>query len=403
MPISEIIMPSQTYAIDMIPWTSEHFGKKIKINVNEKTELDAREYLANTSDSEQQTPCSKKVIIHACGNGDFHENHYSEYYNQANSLHNCKVVGFNFRNVLRSTGGAAKSEKDWVEDAIAVIDYYHNVENVPYSHILLSGHSLGSAILTMAAAEIHKREQARAKVDKSYQPDCVKLINGRSFKNLGSVVCNIGPIPYLLGILTSVFTATITLIIAKLVPGILVSLGLSMLAIPFSPFIIPTVITVAVIAAIAIPLVMVIKSPSTIAAIYTPIVNSFLSLVFGKMDALKAYKSLPENCKDFYFARGDGIISGDSGLESGVYRNEKQKIKQELKKYAEPSLEYQKLKIRLFELRSKKLRHNNNTNGMHAHNDNLNHFKISSKKINSADKLSGEEVVDKQVRNLLGL
>lgn len=100
---------------------------------------------------------NQKIIIYAVGNGDYYENHHQEYLATATNYSNCIIVGFNFRNVGIGKG-ISFSENHWIDDAIAVINVYRR-QGIPVENILLSGHSLGAAILTMAAAKIYENDR----------------------------------------------------------------------------------------------------------------------------------------------------------------------------------------------------------------------------------------------------
>jgi hypothetical protein len=131
-----------------------------------------------------------KVILYAVGNSDCAENHLFELQQISNKYKdkNVIVAGMNFRNVS-NCHGQVTSEEDWINDAIAIINHYRKL-GIPPNQILLNGHSLGAAILTMAAAKIFKDEVATLKHKKKNPSqaeinNCApRLISNRSFTAL---------------------------------------------------------------------------------------------------------------------------------------------------------------------------------------------------------------------------
>ena len=216
---------------------------------------------------------ASKIIIHAFGNNDSLMKHNSQLAEDAATTYNCKVIGFDFRNVAKSTG-ELKCEQDLVDDALAVINYYHKVQGVPLDNIILSGHSMGAAILTIAAAKIYKDEKEKAKKLNKQKPQkipCVSLMNDRSFRDFADV-------------------------------------GVELLTNG--------------------------KLPRIFKAIGKIIFTIILKLSFGTIDAAKAYNSLPMTHKDYIFSKDDPVICGTSNLHyavRGPYKELKQQLKTKVK------------------------------------------------------------------------
>ena len=129
----------------------------------------------------------QKIIIHAVGMHSSFEHQLEKYHNEVEKFPGIIAVGFNFRNVHNSTG-IPQSEDDWVDDVIAVVNYFHR-KGIPLNNILLQGESLGAAILTLAAAKIYEEERIKARAKgKEEKAHSVKLINLRSFSNFATEV-----------------------------------------------------------------------------------------------------------------------------------------------------------------------------------------------------------------------
>lgn len=237
---------------------------------------------------------NKKVIIHAVGNGDCYENHKLEFAALAKRDPNYHVAGFNFRGTLKSTG-FAKSEDDWIDDAVAVVEHYH-AQGVPYENILLNGQSLGAALVTMAAAKIYRKNQEQAK-QKGLDPktaESVKLINVRSFATLTDEIIH--------SILGRVGSALVAGILYGSLIGL--SLGISLIT--------PAILTCALLLCVNL------VSFKITETLVRPIIKSILYLNFGTMDVISAYKSLPENCVEHIVAKNDGVIKAPAGIHDAL-------------------------------------------------------------------------------------
>lgn len=259
---------------------------------------------------------NNKIIISAVGNGDVADLAGNMLKNMAHNNLGCRVVGFDCRNVDRSRG-RVKSENDWVADAMAVIDYYHNIHKIPYENIILFGHSLGAAILTMAAAQIYKRELKKYGGD---EPRGVYLINSRSFRDLPSVVAEYinlkgltgGLVLALLGaaiVFSTGFLFGFSLMIAGIVSG-----GIATLLVTYG---------------------LIFREQAKLIVKF--IVGGLINYLFGKMEAAKAFEELPEERRDYIYVKDDEVIQ-----KAGIHQAMKS---------------YYKCRIRGFEQRIENLKH----------------------------------------------
>lgn len=289
--ISKIIMHSQLlpkYDFETVAdW--EKFIKLFDINLQIK-----RKFIDSTNGASLDV-CEiysksnhEKVIIHAMAAGDSYERHLREYMLLARQFPKCKIVSFNFRNVQASTG-TAHSEEDWIEDAIAVIENARK-QGYAYSDIVLTGHSLGGAIITIAASRIFlKNRQKNSKTDPLQIS--VKVINNRSFSTLTNEILHSilrGPGS---GFVSGILYGGLVYLLFGI--SIAAAIGVSLLVLGFF-------------------------YPSLPKLVLKPWIESFISITFGNLDALSAYKILPENAKDYIFAKNDCVIDALSSLHHGL-------------------------------------------------------------------------------------
>ena len=286
-PLSLAILPAQFlfYTKDKtLP--SDHREGNINITFK-STPSTGRAHISFTelysNQAHRQNIKKQKIIIHATGNGDCYERHIEDYYRLANSMPSARVVGFNLRGVRKSTGWAW-SENDWIDDTISVINYYRR-QGVPSKNIVLSGHSLGGAVLTMAAAKLYEQEK---------NSESVNVLNNRSFSSLSDVVVKsflstFGSALILFGIFSPLLwlATTITLLNSFAIVGGL--LAASTLLYKETPKI-----------------------------LLKPIIEGILWLTFGTMNASKAYQKLPEGSKDYVYAKDDQLILKASSLHQSL-------------------------------------------------------------------------------------
>lgn len=232
----------------------------------------------------------KKIIIHATGNGDCYENYMDEWLALAAKFPDCKIVGFNFRGVLGSKGYAT-SETDWIADAVALIEFYR-AQGIQTENILLNGHSLGGAVLTLAAATLHARDITRLQ---QQGVPAVKVLNNRSFSNLPDVVI-------------SLFNRLhITPLIASVPYGLLVACALSY---PISGSIMLT--------ASALYCVHAALSKTISGTLIRPGIRALLWLTFGTLSADTAAQRMPSQNIDYLVARHDPVIGKDASFHSAM-------------------------------------------------------------------------------------
>ncbi|HRE31636.1 MAG TPA: alpha/beta hydrolase, partial [Candidatus Berkiella sp.] len=324
--ISQIIMPSQIIHASIRPPHS-HTNK-----IKSVGDLKIYQY----PDKDFRTNADTKVIIHAFGNGDCAEVHDAELQWLANKYANKNVivVGMNFRNVSNSRGKAS-SENDWIEDVVSIVDHYRG-KGVTLKNILLKGHSLGGAIMTMAAAKIYADELAKLKQttpnpSAEAKNNCApRLFNNRSFSTLADEI--------MISLLGKTGTGAIAAVL----------MGLMSLAF----------LTFANAALLAVGLFTINWIfPSLAEFIMRPALELTLWLTFGRMDALSAYKSLPEDVKDCVIAKDDLVIRERATIHyrlKGHRSEQKQLLRkgiQEARDEAEKSL----LKKRICDIKDSKL------------------------------------------------
>lgn len=388
--LSLILMPSQS--LKSLPdSTDEGISTDRQLNIANsliKSTKDASLDLWEVSASNKSIK-DKKIIIHAVGNGDCYENHKAEFVSLAKRNPDYHVVGFNFRGTLKSTG-YARSEDDWIDDAVAVVMHFHN-QGVPYENILLNGQSLGAAILTMAAAKIYKTNQDEAKA-KGLDPKAaqsVKLLNVRSFSTLTDEIIH--------SILGKIGSATL----AGIIYGSIIGLGLGI-----------SLITPAILGSALLLCTNLITFKVT-ETLVRPLIQGFLYLSFGTMDAATAYKSLPEECVDHIVAKNDAVIKDPAGMHAALRENNRVKKTQYRKILLEnndaPSkaqalsdlLNIKDTKIKC----DKKAANICGTEGMTAHNVSLQlmHTYHKARGHSGNEQIAGDEVLARKVKRLFKL
>ena len=314
--ISKAIFQSQAYNIERkqsIFKDSKNIQQKYSstadLNINNfqvdstgRAKIDLTEYSVRTDLNYNNS--ESKIIINVYGRRDCYERHTEELIKQAELYkeHNIKVVGLNFRNIMKSKGKVT-SQQDWIDDIVAVVDYYAKEHNIKLSNILLSGHSMGAAFATLAAAQIYQREKEKTSV---------KLINDRSFQNLPSIA--------------------VRLVFGNLGSGIFVGsilAGLSLVTCVFFGF-----YGLLIAAAVFASCVLASKIyPKIILKACEIIANIILYPTFGLMNAAAAFKMLPVFSKEYVFVKDDPIIARESGL---AYDPEIRKIRRKGKTSPSP-------------------------------------------------------------------
>ncbi|HET9843659.1 MAG TPA: alpha/beta hydrolase, partial [Gammaproteobacteria bacterium] len=240
----------------------------------------------------------KKIVIFSVGNNGNYEQYFYDYVNLARENPHWHIVGFNYRNVLASKG-KAESEQDWINDAKSVILHFRN-QGCENENILLCGHSLGGAIVTMAASQLYQEDQHAAKTNGKNPAGvkCVRCINDRSFSNLSEEI------------VISLLGHTRSSIINAVIFGVLVA-SISLLWVFCFPAIggltILSSLNLAGITAGAVLGVSLLKD--TIAyALVRPWVTMLADLTFGRMDALSQYQKIPEESKSYLIAKNDSVV-----------------------------------------------------------------------------------------------
>lgn len=111
-------------------------------------------------------------VIHCRGNGEFYEMVHKQIIDDVVDLE-CGAIGFNYPGGGDSVQHQDKvTTRELVDSVKDVVKYIMEQYNIESDHIVLKGHSIGGAIATLAAKELH--DQAKP----------VYLFNGRSFANM---------------------------------------------------------------------------------------------------------------------------------------------------------------------------------------------------------------------------
>jgi len=294
-------MPSQALSKDARPIANPHNYMKsnhpnIHFNEGQITSLDQMASINYSEFSKKPLNDYKnqKVIIHATGNNDYYENHFNEYISLADHYPNHRIVGFNFRGTKRSTG-TAWSQDNWINDVESLVKHYQN-QGVDLENILLHGHSLGGALVTMAAAKIYKEEKRLSdeagkelRIVKS-----VKVLNNRSFVNATEFILRV--------MLQNKGAA----LLAGLIYG-------SILGLAFGLLLHVSVFTCAIMCATLLLSISFVTNKVSF-GLMRPLVQGLLWLTFGTLDAGSAYQSLRKSAVDYITAKNDIAIKKEVGI-----------------------------------------------------------------------------------------
>lgn len=398
--ISQVIMPSQSFLkklLAKIPNVSNQNTSSYKITQGfvDSTQGAKINFCEVVSKPIPTIKKNQKIIIHLQGNGDIYENHIAEYIQEAKKYPGVKIVGFNSRNVRKSTG-LPKSQEDWVDDAIALIRHYQK-KGSKLEDIILSGHSLGAAILTMAGAKIYQEEKKiAAQSNGKKKAQSVKIINNRSFSTLAdevleSILGGVGS-----AIVCGFIYGTLFASFFSLIPALIGSLALVGLGKIF---------------------------PNIPKILLRPITVGVLKLTFGTMDALSAYKSLPNDSKTHIVAKDDlnivlkaSLHYGLKPINSKIKKTLREQIAETEKAIKQTSKKNKKAKLinkmaflkdELFNLKDSKLRYSQEPASNMAHNCNLSYLRTYHKLRQQSDtsalpkQITGEEVMENKLKRFL--
>lgn len=137
-----------------------------------------------------------KAVIHCRGNSEFYEQFFEEMKTDATNL-DCLVVGFNYPDAgLSKQYQKNLSSEELIDSVKSVVQYVTENYQIDPENIVLKGHSLGSAIATHAAAELHQDNQK------------VSLFNGRSFNSLSTEASKMINISRLKGLANAILNKT---------------------------------------------------------------------------------------------------------------------------------------------------------------------------------------------------
>lgn len=378
--ISKIVMHSQLfprYDFDTVEhwqefcksWNMDVNIQRMSIDSTSGAKLDLCEIYCNTNLTRHN-----KVIIYTMAAGDLYERHLKEYIILAKKFPDYKIVCFNFRNVQASTG-VVSCEDDWIEDTIAVIENVRN-QKYPLTDILITGHSLGGAIATIAAAQIYSRE---------CQENSLKLINERSFSTLTNEILH----SFLRGPGSGLVSGIIYGGISYTFLGrtVAVAVGASLLGFGF-------------------------LYPKLPKLLLKPWIEFFITHSFGNLDGLSAFKILPEGAKDYIVAENDLIIDKLSGLHHGLKTSNTEKknsIRSEIEQYNNiDEAHVRRLNEELLNIKDSKLYYES-PNGTRIGDGLLSHFlPLNALSTNHKmrldayplEQVSGEEVMVRKIQRL---
>lgn len=379
--ISKIVMPAQQLHPAAHPAQINEPNPFLKFV---KSTGDAQIGVYNVSCTENKITPDSKIMLLAFGNADCAESHL---FDLVGVGENTIIEAMNFRNVGKSQGSVS-SEEDWVDDAIAVINHYRAL-GIPLKNILLNGHSLGGAILTMAAAKVYKEELTALEKTKEIITDADKnecsprLINNRSFSTLAdeimiSLLRGFGTgllTGIIYGLLATLFVATNT---AWIIAGGLLACGLIYPQIP--------------------------------EFFLRPILNTVLWLTFGRMDAFSAYQTLPSEAKDYIIAKDDGVIRERATIHYRLKderKTQKQALRQKISNTTNQD-EKATLEAKLLNIKDSKLRFAaDNSLSIDAHNCTETYLKTFHKLRNDSvpnnNQIRGNVVMKSKAKRLLNI
>lgn len=331
-------------------------------------------------------PGAQKLIIHAVGSGHECHHYVSNFIQEARKYPKTTIVAFDCRNVGASDPVQPQCEADWVNDALAVIMHFKK-KGFKNENILLEGHSLGGAILTLAGARLFQMEKAKARAQKKdpNQIKSVKLINNRSFSSLTPVVI-------------SILTEKGIPIACALMYGLSIALftGVAWWSLKVG----------SLVAAVLCPLLWLVGTlcPTLPKRLLSPLVGGLLWLGFGTMNASKAYRQFPENSREYLTAKDDTNIYNWCSLHHSLKDFNTQK-KKELKEAgsAQAKQQLRTLKDRVLH-KSPKIKGYLNTHLSPLKNLSTTHTLRAQKKGDSAvHQISGQQVMDNQIKRLLNI
>lgn len=372
--ISKIVMHSQLfprYDFDTVEhwqefcksWNMDVNIQRMSIDSTSGAKLDLCEIYCNTNFTRHD-----KVIIYAMAAGDMYERHLKEYIFLAKKFPDYKIVCFNFRNVQASTGDVS-CEDDWIEDTIAVIQNFRN-QTYALSDILITGHSLGGAIATVAAARIYSEE---CLVNSNEDPlkNSVKLINERSFSTLTNQIIH----SFLRGPGSGLVSGFIYGSLSYTILGrtIATGVGASLLGLGF-------------------------LYPKLPKLLLKPWIEFFITHSFGNLDGLSAFKILPEGAKDHIVAENDYIIDKLASLH-----HELKTVKTEKKNSLRSSINEERLNRKDSKLCYESLNGTRIGDGLLSHFLPLNALSTSHKMRQEPyplKQISGDEVMVRKIQRL---
>lgn len=323
--ISKIIMPSQL-RVDKFQATRA---------VKQKNNVDIKHVGVNSTGGavldlatfeQPKKPHSKvkdrKLIIFFMGQSLPYETKFDYLIAMAKRYPNATIASFNFRNVGASTGRVS-CEQDWVDDARAIVDHFRDL-GFCNQNILLSGYSLGGAIATMMAHQVYQHDIKAANGQKN-KVEPLRLISNRSLSDLIEEI-----IVSLLGkkVCATINTLTYSVLI-----------GLAFFAMPFMFGMGIAVGKAAMLSALvgtangAILGAFSMLHEKFCYDMIRPWVTLVLKITFGKMDAISAYRELPEHAKDFLVVKNDSRIKKLSGLYYRIKDEVKSTIRDIFRKY----------------------------------------------------------------------
>ncbi|MGE3319304.1 MAG: alpha/beta hydrolase family protein [Candidatus Berkiella sp.] len=389
--VSKLVMPSQNLPKGARPFSD--LNRHIKNNhpgvfFNEgslpTTDQRATINFSEFSRAPLRAPENQKIIINAVGNGDIYENHLYEYLKLTENFPQHRIVAFNFRGTLQSKG-QAYSEDDWLNDVISIVKHYQN-QGVALENILLHGHSMGGALVTMAAAKIYQDSLVQAKIaGKDLQTvSSVKVLNNRSFINATEFI------------LRTMLQNRGAALLAGIIYGSLLGFALGI-----------SLFTTALLTATLLLSVSFVSNKVSF-SLMRPLVKGLLWLTFGTLEAGQAYLSLPQNAVDHIVAKNDSMIKDEAGIHHLLRKNNavnKERLRAIIAQNNDAQTKRSALSDLLNIKDAKVALCDSPNDGLRAHNESLQYlFTYHKARGHSGNRqINGQEVLQQKMSRLLKL
>lgn len=404
--LSRIVMPAQTRKDEQkfqdIRARTRQDGVHIKHEQIDSTggaSIDVATFQKNPRGKAQ------RVIVFAVGNGHGYEDKFDKLVYMAKKYPNAQVVAFNFRNVLASKG-VVYHEQDWIDDAKAVAKHIQS-QGFANEHILFNGFSLGGAITTMMIAQLYQEERAAAKPEERDNVKAIRLINQRSLASLVDVL------------IESTLKQNICATFNVFAYGLMAAGLFAAASAGFGLGIAPMMLGLYGAASGLVTGLFSMLHPRVCFALARPFAYMAGVLTVGRIDALSAYLSLPDDAKDHIVAKHDSKIPASISLHQGLkhnihhkrtlaWREQRQLLEQQKKEkvgspaYTALAEQIDALDQVFKELKDCKIKHVKHTkNGHYAHNDPLEYFVTYNRYRDQ--QITGQELLEHKIERMLDI